>query len=79
MRTVRTCRTSDVFVPSVISRYFLLISGWTAYEGIEITTRSHPEAFPSALRQRRKTQTKQHDKGDQGTLVRAYFPLKYSD
>ncbi|KAG2142708.1 transcription factor S-II-domain-containing protein [Suillus cothurnatus] len=29
-------------------------------ENIEITTRSHPEAFPSALRQKRKTQTKVH-------------------
>ena len=33
---------------------------WTAYENIEIVTRSHPEAFPSALRQKRKTQTKVH-------------------
>jgi hypothetical protein len=33
----------------------------TAYENIEITTRSHPEAFPSALRQKRKTQTKVHE------------------
>ncbi|KAH7920498.1 DNA-directed RNA polymerase I kDa polypeptide [Leucogyrophana mollusca] len=32
----------------------------TSYENIEITTRSHPEAFPSALRQKRKTQTKIH-------------------
>ena len=30
----------------------------SAYENIEITTRSHPDAFPSALRQARKTQTK---------------------
>ena len=36
-----------------------------AYENIEITTRSHPEAFPSALRQKRKTQTKVHE-GDAG-------------
>ena len=42
---------------------------WAAYDNIVITTRSHPDAFPSALRQKRKTQTKQHDKGDQGTLV----------
>ena len=40
-----------------------------AYDNIVITTRSHPDAFPSALRQKRKTQTKQHEKGDQGTLV----------
>ncbi|KAG1873994.1 DNA-directed RNA polymerase I kDa polypeptide [Suillus tomentosus] len=32
----------------------------SSYENIEITTRSHPEAFPSALRQKRKTQTKVH-------------------
>ncbi|KAG6899228.1 hypothetical protein C0993_012098 [Termitomyces sp. T159_Od127] len=42
----------------------------TSYENIEITTRSHPDAFPSALQQKRKTQTKRHEKGDQGTLVR---------
>ena len=61
------------------SLYFLLTSQLSAYEGIEITTRSHPEAFPSALRQKRKTQTKQHDKGDQGTLVRIYFRLPLSE
>ncbi|KAI0717503.1 DNA-directed RNA polymerase I kDa polypeptide [Lentinus tigrinus ALCF2SS1-7] len=32
----------------------------SSYENIEIVTRSHPEAFPSALRQKRKTQTKVH-------------------
>ncbi|KAG6373205.1 transcription factor S-II-domain-containing protein [Boletus reticuloceps] len=31
-----------------------------AYENIEIITRSQPDAFPSALRQKRKTQTKIH-------------------
>lgn len=31
-----------------------------AYENTEIITRSHPDAFPSALRQKRKTQTKIH-------------------
>jgi hypothetical protein len=41
-----------------------------AYENVIITTRSDPEAFPSALRQKRKTQTKHHETGDQGTLVR---------
>ena len=40
----------------------LLSTGWsTAYENIEIVTRSHPDAFPSALRQKGKTQTKVHD------------------
>ncbi|KZP30337.1 DNA-directed RNA polymerase I kDa polypeptide [Athelia psychrophila] len=33
----------------------------SSYENIETITRSHPEAFPSALRQKRKTQTKEHD------------------
>lgn len=42
---------------------------WAAYENVIITTRSSAEAFPSALRQKRKTQTKHHEKGDQGTLV----------
>ncbi|KNZ79354.1 DNA-directed RNA polymerase I subunit RPA12 [Termitomyces sp. J132] len=42
----------------------------SSYENTEITTRSHPDAFPSALQQKRKTQTKRHEKGDQGTLVR---------
>jgi hypothetical protein len=46
-----------------------------AYEDVEITTRSHPDAFPSALRQKRKTQTKLHAQGDQGTVVRVWNPL----
>ncbi|KAF8060881.1 DNA-directed RNA polymerase I kDa polypeptide [Lyophyllum atratum] len=46
----------------------------SSYENIEITTRSHPDAFPSALRQKRKTQTKLHEKGDQGTLVSEKCP-----
>lgn len=33
----------------------------TAYENIEVVTRSHPDAFPSPLRQKGKTQTKVHD------------------
>ena len=36
-------------------------NGPLAYENIEITTRSHPDAFPSALHQKRKTQTKTHN------------------
>lgn len=40
-----------------------------AYENVIITTKSDPEAFPSALRQKRKTQTKHHETGDKGTLV----------
>lgn len=38
--------------------------GWAAYENIEIVTRSHPDAFPSPLRQKGKTQTKLHDAND---------------
>lgn len=37
------------------------LTHFPAYENIETTTRSHPEAFPSALRQKRKIQTKQHE------------------
>ncbi|KAF9526419.1 DNA-directed RNA polymerase I kDa polypeptide [Crepidotus variabilis] len=47
----------------------------TSYENVITTTRSNPEAFPSALRQKRKTQTKQHDKGDQGTLTQEKCPV----
>ena len=32
-----------------------------AYENSEITTHSHPDAFPSSLRQKRKTRTKIHE------------------
>ncbi|TFK38638.1 DNA-directed RNA polymerase I kDa polypeptide, partial [Crucibulum laeve] len=46
----------------------------SSYEDIIITTRSHSDAFPSALRQKRKTQTKTHEKGDQGTLVSEKCP-----
>lgn len=45
----------------------------TAYENITIVTRSHPDAFPSALRQKGKTQTKTHDSEDALLKVR---PLK---
>ncbi|KAK7688026.1 hypothetical protein QCA50_008396 [Cerrena zonata] len=36
----------------------------SSYENIEIITRSHPDAFPSALAQKRKTQTKVHESDD---------------
>lgn len=32
-----------------------------AFENIEVVTRSHPDAFPSALRDARKIQTTQHE------------------
>jgi len=44
------------------------------YQDIQITTRSHPDAFPSALRQKRKTQTKVHVEGDHGLLVTERCP-----
>ncbi len=44
----------------------------TAYENIEIVTRSHPDAFPSALRQKGKTQTKVHDSEDALLKVRTF-------
>ncbi|KAF4584539.1 DNA-directed RNA polymerase I core subunit rpa12 [Pleurotus pulmonarius] len=46
----------------------------TSYDSIEVITRSHPDAFPSALRQKRKTQTKLHEEGDKGTLVAEKCP-----
>ncbi|KAI0271736.1 DNA-directed RNA polymerase I kDa polypeptide [Gloeopeniophorella convolvens] len=36
----------------------------SSYENSEITTHSHPDAFPSSLRQKRKTQTKAHEGSD---------------
>ena len=36
----------------------------TAYENSKITTYSHPDAFPSSLRQKRKTRTKVHEGSD---------------
>ncbi|KAH9836661.1 DNA-directed RNA polymerase I kDa polypeptide [Rhodofomes roseus] len=36
----------------------------SSYENIEIVTRSHPDAFPSPLRQKGKTQTKVHEAND---------------
>lgn len=64
--TIETLMTSCPFSSLVI----LHLKHVLAYENVSITTRSDPEAFPSALRQKRKTQTKQHATGDQGTLVR---------
>lgn len=50
------------FGSRLYTRYTLtFLNPATAYENIEITTRSHPDAFPSALRQKRKTQTKTHE------------------
>ncbi|KAF5361706.1 hypothetical protein D9758_007344 [Tetrapyrgos nigripes] len=46
----------------------------SSYENVEITTTSHPDAFPSALRQKRKTQTKRHDQQDMGTLATEKCP-----
>jgi len=46
----------------------------SSYENIVITTRSHPDAFPSALRQKRKTQTKVHESGETRTIVSELCP-----
>ncbi|KIY61746.1 hypothetical protein CYLTODRAFT_427368 [Cylindrobasidium torrendii FP15055 ss-10] len=40
----------------------------SSYENIKIRTQTHPDAFPSALRQKRKTQTKSHEGADLGTF-----------
>ncbi|KAI0047417.1 DNA-directed RNA polymerase I kDa polypeptide [Auriscalpium vulgare] len=47
----------------------------SSYENIEITTRSHPDAFPSALRQKRKTQTKAHEGSDSMLKVSEECPV----
>lgn len=41
-----------------------MILNFKAYENIQVVTRSHPDAFPSALRQKSKTQTKIHEGED---------------
>lgn len=46
----------------------------SAYENIVITTRSHPDAFPSALRQKRKTQTKIHESSETRMIVTEQCP-----
>jgi len=46
----------------------------SSYENIEITTRSHPDAFPSALRQKRKTQTVEHESGETRMIVSEECP-----
>lgn len=45
-------------VRAPIMKLTLMMMIVLAFENIEITTRSHPDAFPSPLRQARKTQTK---------------------
>jgi DNA-directed RNA polymerase I subunit RPA12 len=45
----------------------------TAYDNIEVTTRSHPDAFPSALKEKRTTQTKVHETYDASTFVRIFY------
>ncbi|EJD04496.1 DNA-directed RNA polymerase [Fomitiporia mediterranea MF3/22] len=46
----------------------------SAYENIVITTRSHLDAFPSVLRQKRKTQTKIHESGETRMIVNEQCP-----
>lgn len=52
---------------------FMHTTMWLAYENIEIVTRNHPEAFPSALRQKRKTQTKVHAANED--LLKVGYPF----
>ncbi|THH04792.1 hypothetical protein EW145_g5259 [Phellinidium pouzarii] len=51
-----------------------LIYACLAYENIKITTHSHPEAFPSVLQQKRKTQTKIHESGEARMIVTEQCP-----
>jgi len=46
----------------------------TSYENTVVTTRSHPDAFPSALRLKRTTQTKIHEGADLGTKCTELCP-----
>ena len=51
-----------------------------AYENTVVTTRSHPDAFPSVLKLKRTTQTLVHESADLGTKVRnslLIYWLKY--
>lgn len=51
-----------------------------AYENIEIITRSHPDAFPSPLRQKGKTQTKVHEANEallKARLLAVHEPLPH--
>lgn len=54
------CRTTM----STILRASFSSDFCTAYENSKITTHSHPDAFPSSLRQLRKTTTKIHEGSD---------------
>jgi hypothetical protein len=49
-------QTSSLY--KFLAKYIIFKFFWAAYDNIEITTRSHPDAFPSPLRQAKKTQTK---------------------
>lgn len=46
-----------------------------AYENTVVTTRSHPDAFPSALKLKRTTQTLVHEAADLGTKVSLWCTL----
>ena len=73
---MQSSRACQLYVPSEVlymgTRMFR--TQIKAYENTQITTRSHRDAFPSALQQKRKTQTKKHDNYDQGTLVSHLAP-----
>ncbi len=46
-------------------------AAYSAYENIVVSTQSHPNAFPSALKMKKATLTKIHEGADLGTKVRA--------
>ena len=54
-------RTSELCVPPYSSLLLVVQAFCVAYENSEITTHSHPDTFPSSLRQKRKTKTKIHE------------------
>ncbi|KAH9005812.1 DNA-directed RNA polymerase I kDa polypeptide [Lactarius hatsudake] len=47
--------------PNVVCEQCGHVEPASSYENSEITTHSHPDAFPSSLRQKRKTRTKIHE------------------
>lgn len=66
---MRTHRAGELWVRLALV-FTHVLTACTAYENITVVTRSHPDAFPSALRQKGKTQTKEHDSEAALLLVR---------
>jgi DNA-directed RNA polymerase I subunit RPA12 len=63
MYPVWSHRTGKLYVHLVFHVPFACYF-YTAYENSKIATHSHPDAFPSSLRQLRKTTTKVHEGSD---------------